>query len=128
MRAFEKVYSINKRMTRPICNACEHFPSAINYKRNGKTYFRTRCAVCINKGKTQKIPVARWRLAGYLKKKSCDLCGFKSKHGSQIRVYHIDGNLNNNDTLNLRSVCLNCTAIIQRQETGWLPGDFEPDR
>lgn len=55
------------------------------------------------------------------------MCNFRAKHGSQIQVYHIDGNLNNNNLINLRSVCLNCGAIIQRQDLTWKPGDLAQD-
>lgn len=74
-----------------------------------------------------RLPDPRWRLDGYAKKNTCDLCGFRARHGSQIMVYHMDGNLNNNEILNLRSVCLNCSAIVQR-ESKWKPGDLEPDK
>lgn len=114
-------------MQRPICQACEHHPAAINYKKEGKTHYRSRCAICINKNRKIKTPTPRWLLKGYKKKTSCDLCSFRAKHGSQIQVYHIDGNLNNNELINLRSVCLNCGVLIQRQDSTWKPGDLSPD-
>jgi hypothetical protein len=113
-------------MTRPICEACKQNHCAINYKRNDKTHYRSRCLSCINRNRRIRPPEPRWRLSGYVKKKTCDLCNFRAKHGSQIHVYHIDGNLNNNDLRNLRSICLNCSAVVQR-ETVWKPGDLSPD-
>jgi len=113
-------------MTRPICEACRQHHCAINYKRNDKTYYRSRCLACINRNRKVRLPEPRWRLSGYVKKKTCDLCNFRAKHGSQIHVYHMDGNLNNNDLRNLRSICLNCSAVVQR-ETAWKPGDLSPD-
>jgi len=114
-------------MKRPICGACKHNMCAINYKRNGKTYYRSRCMVCINRNRKIRLPEPRWRSKGYAKKGTCDLCGFRAKHGSQIMVYHMDGNLNNADLLNLRSVCLNCSAIVHR-ESNWKLGDLTPDK
>ena len=114
-------------MTRPICNACNYNPCAINYNRNGKTYFRSRCLSCINRNRKKKLPKPRWVENGYTKKRSCDLCGFLCKHGSQIRVHHIDGNLNNCELINLRSVCLNCSILIQKQDLTWKPGDLDPN-
>ena len=113
-------------MKRPICGVCKHNACAINYKRNGKLYYRSRCLSCINRNRKIKLPEPRWRSNGYVKKTTCDLCGFRAKHGSQILVYHMDGNLNSVGSLNLRSVCLNCSCIIQR-ETAWKVGDLTPD-
>jgi len=39
----------------------------------------------------------------------------------------MDANLNNAELLNLRSVCLNCSALIQTQGGGWKLGDLTPD-
>ena len=114
-------------MKRPICKACNQFPAAINYKKDGITHFRSRCAICINKNKKIKPPTPRWLVNGYKKKTVCDVCGFRAKHGSQIQVFHVDGNLNNNNLINLRSVCLNCSAIIQKQDSTWKAGDLAPD-
>ena len=113
-------------MKRPICGACRHNLCAINYKRNGKTHYRSRCMACANSRRKIRQPDPRWRSKGYVKKKTCDLCGFRVKHGSQIMVYHMDGDLNNADLLNLRSICLNCSALVQRQ-SAWKVGDLIPD-
>jgi hypothetical protein len=122
-----KGFVLNITMNRPICKACNQFPAAVNYKKAGKTHYRSRCAVCINKFRKIKVPTPRWMLRGYKKRVVCDICKFRAKHGSQVQVFHIDGNLNNNELINLRSVCLNCSAIIQRQDSTWKPGDIAPD-
>jgi hypothetical protein len=124
---YKGLYIINNSMKRPICSACNYNPCAINYKRNEKTYFRSRCLSCINRGRKKKPPTPRWLSKGYNKKRTCDVCSFQCKHGSQIKVHHIDGNLNNAELLNLRSVCLNCSAILQKQDSSWKPGDISPD-
>lgn len=112
---------------RPICSACNQRPRAINCYRNGKTYYRSRCDICSRKNKKIKPPVPRWQLDGYKKKPACDRCGFKAKHNSQLLVFHVDGNLNNSNQRNLRTICLNCATDLQRRDVTWRAGDLEPD-
>lgn len=69
----------------------------------------------------------RWQQAGFVKKLVCDRCGFRAKHSAQITVYHIDGNLNNADLVNLRCICRNCEIAVSKRDLPWLPGDLEPD-
>lgn len=69
----------------------------------------------------------RWQLDGYKKKPACDRCGFKAKHNSQLLVFHVDGNLNNSNQRNLRTICLNCATDLQRRDVTWRAGDLEPD-
>ena len=113
---------------RPICKVCNKNPRAPAYYRNGKRYFRSRCSACISRNKKIKIPEPRWKGAGYKKKTTCDLCGFRSMYSSQIVVYHIDGDLNNCDLVNLRSICLCCVETIKRKHFSWRVGDIEVDR
>jgi hypothetical protein len=42
-------------------------------------------------------------------------------------VLHVDGNLNNADVRNLKTVCLNCVEEIKRSDLPWKKGDLEPD-
>jgi len=42
-------------------------------------------------------------------------------------VYHVNGDLNNSELRNLKTVCLNCAALITRQDLPWRRGDLEPD-
>ena len=74
-----------------------------------------------------KAQVPRWQLEGYKKKKTCDRCSFVAKSGAQIIVYHVDGNLNNCDLLNLKTVCLNCTIEIAKLNLPWGRGGVLPD-
>lgn len=115
-------------MTRPICPACNQRLCAINCYRNGQVYYRSRCETCIKKNKKIKPPDPRWKSAGYKKKATCDRCGFRAKYSAQLLVYHVDGNLNNNNLKNLKTVCHNCVIEVQKQDLPWRPGDLEPDR
>jgi hypothetical protein len=42
-------------------------------------------------------------------------------------VYHTDGDLNNCELINLKTVCLNCIVEITRLELPWRAGDLELD-
>lgn len=122
-----KVYTSKYIMERPLCVACNKNLAAINCYRNGQIYYRTRCDSCIRKGRKKKPAVPRWKQAGYKKKATCDRCGFKFKLQAQSMVFHIDGNLNNTNLTNLRTICLNCVAEINHAEVDWRPGDLAPD-
>lgn len=113
--------------TRPFCKVCNKNHRAISYYRGDKCVYRSRCSQCIRKNKTLPLVKPRWSTNGYSKKKICDICGFKSTYSSQITVYHIDGNLNNSDLINLRSICLNCVEVVKRKLFTWRPGDLEVD-
>ena len=105
-------------MIRPLCNICHGNPAAINYVLNGKKYYRKICASCSRKGKrTKEMP--GWTRNGYKKKLTCERCNFKAKYVTQIFVFYIDGNLKNNNWLNLRSVCANCRIELNSSKTTW---------
>jgi hypothetical protein len=119
---------VNNNMTRPICTACNQRLCAINCYRDGKVYYRSRCGYCIGRNKKIKTPDPKWKTAGYKKKPTCDRCGFKARYSVQLLVYHVDGNLNNNATRNLKTVCQNCAVEIPKIDLPWRAGDLEPDR
>ena len=100
---------------------------AINYKMHGKTYFRKRCDTCKRKKKNIAPPQPSWAKAGYKRKPHCEKCGFKARYKEQLFVYYTDGNLNNNNHLNLRTICANCQYEIAREGLGWRQGDLVPD-
>jgi len=77
---------------RPLCK-CGFRPAAVNYKKNGRTYYRKMCEKCLKHGDNHGIP--KWYQFGYRMKDQCDKCGFKSKHKQVFNVYHIDSDLNN---------------------------------
>lgn len=112
---------------RPLCKVCGKNPRAAAYYRNDKRYFRSRCSGCIRKNKNLKPSQPRWKSNGYIKKTQCDLCGFRAKYASQMTVWHIDGDLNNCQLINLRTVCLNCIEVVKRRNTTWRVGEIEVD-
>ena len=117
----------NYCMNRPLCPACQQRLCAINCYRNGQIYYRSRCETCIKKNKKIKPPVPKWQSAGYKKKATCDRCGFRAKYSAQLLVHHVDGNLHNSDSRNLKTICLNCTVAVKKSDLLWKPGDLEPD-
>jgi hypothetical protein len=112
---------------RPICPACNQRPRAIAYYRNNKIYYRLRCTVCIRKKKKLPAQTPRWESNGYKKKTQCDMCGFRARYAAQLRVFHVDGNLNNGAIRNLKTICLNCQIVADKDDLIWRPGDLSPD-
>lgn len=118
----------DQKHIRPLCVQCKTRPQAFNYRRKGKVYYRAKCDQCIkldrgdNTGKKQS-----WEKSGYRKKHICEKCGFKSKHPAQMDVYHVDGNLKNNNFSNLKTICANCSRFKSTEELGWKQGSIVPD-
>lgn len=109
---------------RPLC-ICGTRPAAINYYKNGRTYYRKKCEVCLRNGVGHGIP--KWKQSGYKKKSFCEKCSYSSTYPEQFNVYHIDGDLNNCHPRNLKTVCANCQRILQKEGVRWKQGDLLPD-
>lgn len=113
---------------RPVCPLCHQNPVAINYTSNGKTRYRKICNSCARKGKKLKPIPPPWFKAGYRKKPVCEKCGYHAKYPEkQMTVYHIDGNLRNTATMNLKTVCLNCRVEIANSKLPWRESPITPD-
>ena len=112
---------------RPICNTCNKNPRAVNYIRGGIKHYRSLCDDCSRKKTKKKAFTPNWEKSGYKKKSTCDNCGFRSIYPTQTIVFHIDGNLNNTQFSNLRTICLNCIEIIKRKQITWKRGDLQVD-
>ena len=117
----------HKYPMRPVCQACNQRPCAVNYYRDGVAHYRRRCETCQRKGKGLAKRKPRWESQGFKKKLTCDRCGFRARWSSQILVYHIDGDLNNAAPKNLKCICLNCVEDLKRTDLPWRPGDIAPD-
>ena len=126
--AFGKVSHINKCMTdRQLCPLCFTNLVAVNYKRDDVTHYRSMCAACIRKDRKLKPQAPGWSKSGYKKKPHCELCGFKLKYPSQSVVFHVDGNLKNNNWVNLKTVCLNCQQEVTKGKVSWKVSPIIPD-
>jgi hypothetical protein len=115
-------------LDRPLCAACHNRPAAVNCHKNERVYYRSVCDNCARHNKKHKIAKPAWQKAGYKKKLVCDRCGFRAKNSAQTLVYHTDGNTNNTELSNLRSICLNCAVEVSRECLPWRRGDLEEDR
>lgn len=109
---------------RPLCTLCQQRPSAINYRKGKKIFYRKRCERCIRQG-TEGVP--KWFRTGYRIKDFCEKCGFKHKDSSVFNVYHLDGDATNCRPSNLKTICANCQRILQKIEVKWRQGDLTPD-
>ena len=116
-----------KYLVRPICKVCNQRVVAVNYTKEERVHYRSRCDVCIKKNKKLKPAEPQWKLAGYKKKPTCDHCGFRARYASQLLVYHCDGNLHNTNAANLRTVCLNCVEEVKRLDVPWFTEKLSAD-
>ena len=114
--------------TRPLCVKCKEKPRAYAYKKGKKIYWRKQCDTCIRKAKNLKIGgVTPLQRSGYVKKKRCELCSFKAIERIQLDVIFIDGNKNNVNEVNLKTVCANCQRLASVRKLRWKVGDLEAD-
>lgn len=109
---------------RKLCKSCGKRPVAVNYIKEGRIYYRSKCDHCA-RGLDEGVP--RWQQAGYKLKSKCDKCGYASKHLEQFNVYHVDGNLDNCRPTNLKTVCANCQRLLLVLGLPWRQGDLTPD-
>jgi hypothetical protein len=114
-------------LIRPICKNCNKNFCAINYKRNDTTHYRSICDECGRKKNKLRPRQPNWTKSEYKKKPTCDLCGFHSVYPSQLLVYHTDGDLENIEMTNLRTICLCCVEVVKRKRVTWKRGDLVPD-
>lgn len=100
---------------------------SVNYIRDGVRHYRNNCAACARKGRKLKNEPTAWQKSGYKKKPQCERCGFKIKFPEQSNVFYVDGNLRNNNWLNLKTVCLNCQQEVYKSLLSWKAGPIKPD-
>lgn len=96
---------------RGICVICNKNPQK---KVSSKNKYRAICSSCDDKlySKTRRTR-ERGSSKNYKnhKKLFCEFCGFIAVHKCQLDVDHIDGNHENNDPLNLQTLCANCHRL-----------------
>ena len=109
---------------RKLCKKCQKRPVAVNYYKEGKTFYRSVCDHC-SRGRADGNPL--WVLRGYVKKSVCDKCGLKSPHQEVFNVFFVDGDLTNCRYTNLKTVCANCQRTLQKEGVKWKQGDLRPD-
>jgi hypothetical protein len=109
---------------RKLCKKCQSRPVAINYRKEGRVFYRSQCDHCA-RGLEKSKPL--WMLSGYKKRDQCDRCGFKSRHSEVFNVFYVDGDLTNNRITNLKTVCANCQRTLHQDGVRWRQGDLTPD-
>ena len=114
-------------LKRDLCPICRINLVAVNYVKHGVHHYRNSCASCIRKGKKLKPVMPAWAQSGYKKKDRCEMCNFKSKTLKQMFVYHVDGNLKNTNSFNLKTVCSNCQIELAGTKLPWKPAPIVPD-
>jgi hypothetical protein len=114
--------------SRPICPTCNARPVAINCHSDEKVYYRKQCDACLRIGKKLKAKPPAWAQSGYKKKDRCEMCNFKAKLPTkQLFVYHVDGNLKNTNSFNLKTICANCQCELAGGKMPWKPAPIVPD-
>lgn len=93
--------SFDKATKTGICTECGPVDVRVKTTNGGATYIGR----CKNAERQYKNPYKR------SKKDYCERCGFRAEHPCQLDVDHIDGNHNNNDPLNLQTLCANCHRL-----------------
>ena len=114
-------------LERDLCPACLENLVAVNYIRDGIHHYRNQCASRLRKSRRLKPQPPAWVKSGYKKPVSCEVCGFRAKLPKQLFVYHVDGNLKNNNWHNLKTVCANCRIELVGSKVAWKPAKIVPD-
>ena len=90
---------------RPLCSRChlirDDTEEQINKRKENRKATRERNSYRVHKGE------------------SCEECGFIPVHSCQLDVDHIDGNHDNNDTDNLKTLCANCHRLKTYINKDW---------
>jgi len=92
-----------------ICIKCKSKKQTPGSKcsKTGKRKFRPWCDTCTRKRYNTKLNFS-YQLH---KKGKCEECGFVPINPCQLDVDHIDGDHNNDNTLNLKTLCANCHRL-----------------
>lgn len=97
---------IDKVLERGVCKCCGIRPRAVNYIKNNRTFYRSKCDVCLEGKNEFRVPA--WKIEGYTKNKSCEICNFAAKFTEQLTVI--------TEKRKYKTICLNCQAEIKVNE------------
>ena len=90
------------------CNKNKQAPRGLN--KNGGKKYKAICNSCNKKRHNIANHKYRDRYRKF-KKDYCEECGFIAKHTMQLDCHHRDGNHNNNEELNIQTLCANCHRL-----------------
>ena len=89
-----------------ICIVCNRRKQASRGIVNNKRVYRAFCTKCHLARHDKGLQTKRKSKIKY-----CEECGFKAVHTCQLDVDHIDGDRNNNDPSNFKTLCSNCHRL-----------------
>lgn len=107
---FHRLTNIDKSTRKGQCSICG--PVSIHFA--GVTPNGVDRWKCWTKIKYKRRPWLHHR------KEACERCGFIPEHPSQLDIDHMDGNRDNNDPLNLRTLCANCHRLKTFLNQDWI--------
>lgn len=93
---------LDKVVERGLCKTCGVRPKAINYVKNKKIYYRSKCDVCLTGKNDFKLP--SWKFDGYKKLSVCEHCGFHATYTEQLTVI--------SELKKYKTICLNCQVVV----------------
>lgn len=105
------------QLERPICPQCNKNLRGRHIRPLGGYYYTKFCNPCQTENKhgrrnaLKKQYHKRGRSYLRYRKSTCEDCGFVPKHECQLDVDHVDGNRQNNDLSNLKTLCANCHRL-----------------
>ena len=106
-------------MSMRMCIRCKTNPADVAGR------LRHLCPECKRKSRSTRINGNRLRKLAH-KGTSCEHCGFIALHPCQLDVDHIDGNRDNDDPSNYRTLCANCHRLKTQTERDSSWTDKEP--
>lgn len=89
---------IDKVFERGTCKVCGIRPKSVNYIKNERTFYRSKCDVCLAGNNKFKLP--QWKFNGYSKLSSCESCGFTALYQEQLTVVPVNKKY--------KTICMNC--------------------
>ena len=101
---------------RPLCSCGRVLTKWVN-RRRGTWGYRSTCANC---APGHRKPYVRF------KSDRCSHCNFIAVDACQLDVDHIDGNHDNHDPSNLRTLCANCHRLRSQYQRAARYGYGDP--